>query len=183
MNKTYKVFLAVAVFVALVAGAYFSFSKKIFPAPETSVTPMPAGVEYRNEAYGFSVALPETWRGYSATVDTWTGYAAGDQLGDVAFTGGPVVSIHNPKWTTSTMYQDIPVMVFTFGQWNLLQEEKFHIGAVPIGPSELGRNSKYVFALPARYNYAFPPGYEEVEQILETKPLTTFEPMESIIGL
>jgi len=36
-----------------------------------------------------------------------------------------------------------------------LQQEKFHIGAAPINPSELGRNTKYVFALPARYNYAF----------------------------
>jgi hypothetical protein len=35
----------------------------------------------------------------------------------------------------------------------------------------LGRNNRYVFALPARYNFAFPEGYEEVEKILESKPL------------
>lgn len=62
-------------------------------------------------------------------------------------------------------------MVFTTTQWEALQQEQFHIGAAPIGPRELGRNQRYVFALPARYNFAFPEGYEEVEQIIESNPL------------
>jgi hypothetical protein len=66
-------------------------------------------------------------------------------------------------------------MVFTIAQWNDLQNDKFHIGAAPIGPSELGRNSKYVFALPARYNFSFLPGFEEVEDILNGKPLKPTE--------
>ena len=66
-------------------------------------------------------------------------------------------------------------MVFTTIQWNSLQENKFHIGAAPIGPKELGSNAKYVFALPARYNFAFPTGYEEVEEILENNPLQPVE--------
>lgn len=131
-------------------------------------------MEYKNLEYGFSVSLPERWRGYTVTTDKWTGYASGDQLGEVAFTDGPVVSIHNPKWTKEVMYQDIPVMVFTLDQWNSLQQEKFHIGAAPIGPSELGRNAKYVFALPARYNFAFPLGYEEVDRIIQGNPLKAF---------
>ncbi|MDD2756827.1 MAG: hypothetical protein PHS80_15045, partial [Methanothrix sp.] len=61
--------------------------------------------------------------------------------------------------------------IFTLAQWDDLLAEKFHIGAAPIGPSELGRNADYVFALPARYNYAFPTGYEEVDQIIQGKPL------------
>jgi len=65
-------------------------------------------------------------------------------------------------------------MVLTVGQWNSLQQNKFHIGAAPINPSELGRNSRYVFALPARYNYAIPTGYEEVAKILQDKPLQAF---------
>ena len=65
-------------------------------------------------------------------------------------------------------------MVFTLAQWDSLQQDKFHIGAAPIGPSELGRNTRYVFALPARYNFAFPTGYEEVEKILEDNPLKAF---------
>jgi hypothetical protein len=131
---------------------------------------------YTNNDYGFSFALPEGWRGYTVTIDKWTGNKSGDQLGDVAFTDGPVVSIHNPKWSGGTTYQDIPIMVFTILQWDDLNADKFHIGAAPMNPSELARNSTYVFALPARYNYAFPAGFEEVEQILKSNPIKVFTP-------
>ncbi|WWS87568.1 hypothetical protein V6B14_18760 [Sporosarcina psychrophila] len=47
--------------------------------------------------------------------------------------------------------------------------------AAPIGPKELNRNEKYVFAIPARYDFAFLTDYEEVEQILEGKPLEISE--------
>ena len=129
---------------------------------------------YRNEEYGFTFSLPESWKGYSVSIDKWTGNAPDDQLGEVAVAEGPVVSINNPKWTEIKIYQNIPIMVFTIAQWNDLQSDKFHIGAAPINPSELARNSKYVFALLARYNYAFPPGYEEVEEILKSNPIKTF---------
>ena len=97
MNGKYKIFFSVVVFIALATGGYLLLYPAMFPASETPVSPPSAGGEYRNETYGFSVALPETWRGYSVTIDTWTGYAAGDELGDVAFTAGPGVSIHNPN--------------------------------------------------------------------------------------
>ncbi|MGB8451919.1 MAG: hypothetical protein WCD89_06255 [Anaerocolumna sp.] len=47
--------------------------------------------------------------------------------------------------------------------------------SAPINPCELGRNSQYVFALPARYNYAFPEGFEEVEDIIQSAPLAPTE--------
>lgn len=62
-------------------------------------------------------------------------------------------------------------MVFTLAEWDLVQQAKLGVGAAPIPPSELGRNATYVFALPARYNYVFPTGYEEVAKILEGNPL------------
>jgi hypothetical protein len=36
---------------------------------------------------------------------------------------------------------------------------------------EIGRSSIYVFALPARYNFAYPTGFEEVESIISGNPL------------
>jgi len=42
---------------------------------------------------------------------------------------------------------------------------------VLISGYQLGRNEEYVFALPARYNFGFLGGYEEVEMILENNPL------------
>ena len=130
-------------------------------------------IEYKNIQYGFSFSLPVSWEGYSIAEDKWEGEAL-VQGSDVVVEQGPIILIRHPQWTKENPRQDIPIMVFTIEQWNELQQEKFHIGAAPIGPTELGRNSKYVFALPARYNVAFPPGFEEVEEILENHPLKAF---------
>ncbi len=67
--------------------------------------------------------------------------------------------------------EDIPILVIPLDQWDLLMEGTYHIGASPLEPTELGRNDRCVFALPARYNYDFLEGYEEVEEILEGNPL------------
>ena len=127
--------------------------------------------EYKDTQFGFSFTLPESWKDYSVVNDKWEGLAVGGTQGDEIVETGPKILIRHPKWTTENPRQDIPIMIFTIKQWDLLQQEKFHIGAAPIGPSELGRNDKYVFALPARYNFAFQTGYEEVEDILKGNPL------------
>ncbi|MCI4462624.1 MAG: hypothetical protein JHC30_03325 [Caldisericum sp.] len=130
-------------------------------------------IQYKNTEYGFTFDLPLTWQGYKIIKDKWTGYSEGAN-GEVASEEGPLILIRSPQWTKEVPTQDIPIMVFTLEQWDTLQQEKFHIGAAPIGPTELGRNSKYVFALPARYNYAFPKGFEVVEEIINTNPLKGF---------
>jgi len=128
-------------------------------------------VVYQNIEYGFRFQLPDSWRNFTAVDNQWKGTALeGPQAGEVIETG-PLISIRHPLWTEETPRQDIPIMVFTISQWNAIQLEQLSLGAAPIGPSELGRNNKYVFALPARYNYAFPLGFEEVEQILKDNPL------------
>ena len=58
-------------------------------------------------------------------------------------------------------------MIFTRAL-DSLQEGSFAL-AQRQSAAGAGRNSKYVFALPARYNYAFPAGYK-VEAILERDP-------------
>ena len=132
-----------------------------------------ARIGYRDTQYGFDISLPATWKGYSVIAETWTGYTNGSQ-GQVASEQGPEVLIRHPKWTSQSPRQDIPIMVFTMTQWNLIQQEGFYVSAAPIGPSELARNSTYVFALPPRYNYAYATGWEEVEKILEGNALRTF---------
>lgn len=98
--------------------------------------------------------------------DQWSGYHnTGGPNGDETITTGPIISIRHPQWTSADPRQDIPIMVFTVAQWKALEKDKFSVSAAPIKPGELGRNRKYVFALPPRFDYAFPTGYEEVEQI------------------
>ena len=135
-----------------------------------SVQPVKS-IIYINTEYGFSFSLPVSWNGYRIVTTKWEGVAVGGAQGEVPVETGPIISIRHRKWTSEIPRQDIPIMIFTISQWNALQQDKFHIGAAPIGPKELGRNSKYIFALPARYNFAFPAGYEEVEEILKNNPL------------
>ncbi|AFM41690.1 antirepressor regulating drug resistance protein [Desulfosporosinus acidiphilus SJ4] len=132
-------------------------------------------IVYKNPSYGFSFNLPLDWKGYSIVDSQWQGMTFGGQSGESVVETGPMISIRDPRWTKQTPRQDIPIMVFTIDQWNSLQQGVFHIGAAPIGPSELGRNNSYVFALPARYNFAFPAGYQEVETIIKSNPLKTTE--------
>ncbi|MBD3208006.1 MAG: hypothetical protein GF370_00945, partial [Candidatus Nealsonbacteria bacterium] len=131
----------------------------------------PDSIVYHNIEYGFSFRLPGSWEGYSIIVDNWEGREPGGPIAE----RGPVIKIRHPSWTSEEPRQDIPVMVFTLFQWESMQSGAFHIGAAPINPSTLGRNNEYVFALPARYNYAFPLGWQEVEEILRGDPLTTEE--------
>jgi len=129
---------------------------------------------YKNLQYGFNFSLPESWQGHSIITTTWQGLSLEGSQGEIVETG-PLISIRHPQWTAQNQRQDIPIMIFTHAQWNSLQREEFHIGAAPIGPSELAHNSNYVFALPARYNFAFPTGFEEVENILKNSPLQAYE--------
>jgi hypothetical protein len=134
-----------------------------------------SALTYVNTQYGFTFRLPASWQNYSIVTTSWQGIAiSGKASGQVAETG-PIISIRHPQWSAAVPRQDIPIMVFTIDQWNALQRTEFSVGAAPIPPSELGRNSRYVLVLPARYNYAFPAGFEEVEVILAARPLLPLE--------
>ncbi|AZN42635.1 PsbP-related protein [Paenibacillus albus] len=131
-------------------------------------------VVYTNKQYGFQFSLPASWRGYTIHKTNWQGYVPDENSANDKKETGPIISIRDPRWTEQTPRQDIPIMVLTEAQWTSIQEEKLFIGAAPFGPSLLGQNEKYVFALPARYNFSYPAGYEEVDQILQNDPLKAF---------
>ena len=126
----------------------------------------PGAVQYQSP-YGFCISLPENWEGFSVVEERWKGY---DPSGGSQVTEGPLVRIRNPEWTENNPRGDIPTMVFTSKQWQSLGTT-FIFSAAGVGPNELGRNSKYVFALPSRYNYDMLDGWEEVDNILRGHPL------------
>jgi hypothetical protein len=131
-------------------------------------TRLATGIEYRNTEYGFGFSLPASWRGYSIITDSWQGYTFNGQ-GEVTVEQGPMISIRHPQWTSENPRQDIPIMVFTLAQWNSLQQGNYTISAGGIA-TELGRNARYVFVLPPRYDVAELPGRDEVETILASNP-------------
>ncbi len=171
-NNTLKVISGLVLLAIIGLAVYFNFSKKSDtqtnnPPATTTSNIVVNGVQYKNTEYGFTFALPDSWKDYTVIEDEWDGDSL-DAQGQVHTNTvtGPLVSIRHPDWDYKSPRQDIPVMVFTLAQWNDMQADKFHIGAAPINPSEIGRNSKYVFAIPARYNFSYLTGYEEVDQII-----------------
>ena len=160
-----KLIIAVVVILGLAAAAYWQ-----------GWLPLQRGVQYRNTQYGLSVKLPESWKGFTIVTeqqDAW------DVASGTVVASFPRISIRHPAWTSTVPRQDIPIDIFTIEQWEHVKgpsDVEWSVSAAPIPPSELARNSKYVFALPARYNYAFPEGFEEVEQILASSSVSAFEP-------
>ena len=173
-KKTSIIILAVAI---LAIGGYLVLVKPNTGAPaRVTFDPLNATyVEYRNDQYGFSIPLAETWKGFSVLKKTWEGWPINGMENAATSTHGHLLVIRHPNWTVSEPREDMPVMVFTPGEWDLVMQEKLSLGAAPIHPSKLGENSKYIFALPARYNYDYKTGWEEVDQLVHK--LTAFEPV------
>ena len=143
------------------------------PQPQaTQQAAKPHSLVYLNKQYGFRFDLPASWKGYSILPGEWSGNVSGSNTSEPE--RGPRITIRHPFWTEAAPRQDIPIMIFTLHQWNQVQQENLIVSAAPIGPMELGRSSRYVFALPARYNYAFPTGFEEVGRLIKSKPLHPF---------
>ncbi|MEI6101075.1 MAG: hypothetical protein WCP73_04475 [Eubacteriales bacterium] len=148
-----------------------SATLSLHPSSSPSASASNSGLLYQNAEYGFSFSLPSSWKGYTIVDLKWEGSSLDNKCQNQVSQTGPELKIRHPKWTTQNPREDIPIMIFTLAQWTDLQADKFHIGAAPINPTELARNSTYVFALPARYNFDALTGYEEVADILKTNPL------------
>lgn len=129
--------------------------------------------DYKNSKYGFTFLLPVSWKGCQIVEEAWGGYARTER-GDEASESGPAIRIVNPRSKTSDQYQDISIMVFTHKQWQALQDDKFFVSPAPIGPGELGRNAKYVFAIPPRMINPDLEGAEEIVNIMKASPLHAF---------
>ncbi len=174
-----KIYLVVA-FIFVISIASYFLSEEIFSIikidqSSSSNNSQISKVDFINVEFGFSLSLPESWRGYKVVLSKWQGFDVNSTFEKPAPTEtGPVISVRHPLWTEDKPRQDIPIMVFTIAQWEKVAKEELSVSAAPIPPTELGRNTKYIFALPARYNYAFPEGFEEVEKIIQGKNFNVF---------
>jgi hypothetical protein len=173
MNKN-----LVAALLVIIIGACSVFYYMRMPHTPIVVTPAPAGISteivYNNTQYGFSFTLPATWQGYSIVDTTWQGTPATS----TAPASGPKILIRHPKWTTAVPYEDLPILVFTLDEWDSYVGEQFSVSAAPIQATELGRNNKYVFALPPRWDFDYSQGFAEAQAIFAGKPPHTFSVME-----
>jgi len=153
--------IVIVVGVLVIGGVVWYYQKTVQiisqPAPQISPTNETASWQtYRNEEYGFEVTLADDWQGYSVNTTT--------------IQYGWLVTIRHPQWSETNQRMDIPILVYPLEQWNKWVAENFasYPTAAPIGPTERGRNNRYVFATAPRYNYSFATGWEEVENIIKT---------------
>ena len=159
--------------ILILAGAYLVLAdyRGWWPYQAPTAENGQTSVIYRNEQYGLQVTLPDSWKGF--TVVTGTREIRNVASGDVDGTA-PTISIRHPLWTQTVPRQDIPIDIYTPDQWAGIVSEQYTVSAAPIPPTELARNANYIFALPARYNYAFPAGFEEVQTIIDSKAVSAF---------
>ena len=103
-------------------------------------------VRYHNVQYDFDFFLPASWHGYSVVTQQW-----GKNRGVAE--NGPMLVLRHPRWTASDPYQDIPVLVFTRGQWDALHHGKLWPSVYAGGVmDEMLHNQKYVLGISSRYN-------------------------------
>lgn len=131
-----------------------------------------ATIAYKNTQYGFSLTMPESWKGYRVLWSEWEGNVFADDGAVTRTFRGPQLKIRHPNWNEVNPREDMPIMIFTVSQWN----EHPVVSAAPLDPAELGRNDRYVFAVPPRWDYDFAEGWEEAQKILVSGSLRTFAP-------
>ena len=183
MKKSTIIYSAIIIAVVLVIGGYFGVKNYlstqagpeyffVHPTIAKIFGLAPVGIFYRNSGYGFKMIFPETWKGFTVQEKTWQGWKIdGSGTGKIGDYSGTLVVIRNPQTTTSQQYQDIPIMVFTHQVWAMVSGDNpiVAISAAPIGPDEVGENSKYVFATPPRwYGFTDAIGFEEAVKIVKT---------------
>lgn len=130
---------------------------------------------YPNNLFGFSIILSESWKGYTVNQIKDDIY---DVSGKTTDNNGVVdsfqiIELHHPLETAENPREVMPIMIFTPVQWMHIQNGEWSVGAAPIPPSLLGQNSRWIMALPARYNFDYKTGWEEVDQLVHT--LKAFE--------
>jgi hypothetical protein len=154
-----------------IVGWFSYFNNAEAPIENNVTTENNSSITYNNSDYGFTFRLPQNWSGYTIVEEAWNG----NPLGNNAAQNGPKLLIRNPKWRAAAPYEDLPILVFTLSQWNSYLAEEFAVGAAPIQASELGRNNKFVFALPARWDFDYSLDVKEAQDIFASDPLHTYD--------
>ncbi|MEN9621905.1 MAG: hypothetical protein RLZZ67_339 [Candidatus Parcubacteria bacterium] len=169
MNKKILIIGTVVIILTLGIGlTLYYFRDDIVGAVPTNTGN--TSIIYNNNDYGFTFSLPADWQGYSIVKETWIG----NSLKATVAQSGSKLLIRNPKWTMSAPYEDLPILIFTSSQWNAYLAGDFSVSAAPITATELGRNNKYVFALPPRWDFDYSLDYKQAQDIIAGNPLRAF---------
>lgn len=100
------------------------------------------------------------------SIEQWEGTTYSPALDKTIVVGhGRVITLRHPQWRANTLYQDIPILVFTRAQWDDGIWPSLYAGGTM---GELWHNQNYVFAMSSRYNADQQvKGWKEVNKIVE----------------
>jgi hypothetical protein len=185
MKKSQIIYAAIIIIIVFVYAGYFTYKDiqnglgctqeaKICPdgsavgrtGPKCEFAACPNSIVYSNKELGFELTLPSTWQGYSVSEQTWQGWGIDNFEQKYS---GPKILITNAA-LASKGFPGIPIMVFTPEQWSLVSgyNPTIAVSAAPIGPAEIGQNSKYTFATPPRYiGFAGDLSTQDINQVYE----------------
>ncbi len=149
-----KTMILIVLLVLLASEGFYIFNTRTTPPP--SLPQNITTLTYTDTTHNFSLELPKDWKGYTLVPGT------------IQF--GEIITLRHPLWTKENPYMDIPILIYPIAQWQVWEKNNFegYPTAAPMGPTERGRNAKYVFATAPRYNYSFAPGWETVDTIVES---------------
>ena len=123
---------------------------------------------YKNVEYGFEMLFPDSWKDYEVEKISWDGSLFEKEY------SGPEFIFRNQKLFIERNFYGIPIMIFTPDIWPLVEEEKLAVGSAPMAPGKIGENSKYVFAIPGRWQ-GFADTMTESERFEVLSIVETFE--------
>lgn len=173
MKKNVLILIIVAIVIA--AGWAFNWWQHN-SFPPTPINQVNNWKTYTNNAYGFILNFPNTWKGYTVAESSWQGR----DVNTNQEYSGPEIIIKNPQTTAKQAWQDIPIMVFNHDEWTAVSNERgcgqnepgckeIAVSAAPIPPAKIGENAKYVFATPPRwYGFTDAIGFQEAVNIVKT---------------
>ena len=102
---------------------------------------------YHNRQYDFTFFLPADWKGYSVLMREWDAELTSvDYQKVIGIERGPMIVLRNPRWTAGKPYNDIPILVFTRSQWDLVKPQRLMVGAGGFD-YEISHNAKFVFGI------------------------------------
>jgi hypothetical protein len=134
-----------------------------------STHPDDAPVVFNNPKFELRFLLPSNWRGYSVLMEQWDNknYEASADKWRIS-EHGPIITLRHPNWRLDDPRQDIPILVFTRGQWSALNQGKLWPSKYAGGVfDELSHSRTYVFAISSRYNWDELKGSMEAACVVE----------------
>ena len=91
------------------------------------VASQPSGlpIRYHDAQYSLTFFLPASWQGYTVLTERFdASLRSTDYQNKIGTEHLQIITLRHPQWTASAPYKDIPIMVYTYKQWDEEHQER-----------------------------------------------------------